>query len=100
MHKPRFHIFVCNSFHHAHDPHGTCKRRLVLDVLQQLEAAILEREIDAMISCTGCLQCCEEGPVMVVYPHGWWYGDMSMDKVDPILDALEQGREVPEYLIP
>jgi hypothetical protein len=26
-----------------------------------------------MVSSTGCLKLCEKGPVVLVYPQGYWY---------------------------
>jgi (2Fe-2S) ferredoxin len=44
-----------------------------------------------MVSSTGCLNLCEHGPVMIVYPEGCWYGEVNEDKIDNVLDALENG---------
>ena len=43
---------------------------------------------------------CDNGPVMVVYPHNQWYGGVdSEEAVDAILDALEEGKECEEYAL-
>jgi (2Fe-2S) ferredoxin len=56
--------------------------------------------MSAMVSSTGCLKLCEEGPVLVVYPEGYWYrGVTSEDAIDEILDALEEGRPAGAYLL-
>ncbi len=45
-----------------------------------------------MVSTTGCLNLCEEGPVMIIYPQAYWYRGVTSDEaVDEILDALENG---------
>jgi (2Fe-2S) ferredoxin len=92
MEKPDYHIFVCNSFRIGGDPQGTCNRKDAVSLLQYLEEEIVDRGLDAMVSSTGCLKMCEKGPVMVVYPGAWWYGEVTQDKVDEILDALEDGK--------
>jgi (2Fe-2S) ferredoxin len=99
MQKPEYHIFVCNSFRLAGDPQGTCNRKNAVGLLQQLEEEIGDRGLDAMVSSTGCLKVCEKGPIMVVYPQGWWYGEMDEDRLDQVLDALEEGNAVDELLI-
>lgn len=99
MQKPSYHIFVCNSFRIGGDPQGTCNRKNAVTLLQQLEEEIADRGIDAMVSSTGCLKICEKGPVMVIYPQGWWYGQMDESKVEQILDALEDGECVDELLL-
>lgn len=99
MNKPQYHIFVCNSFRVAGDPQGTCNRKNAVGLLQQLEEEIVDRELDAMVSSTGCLKVCEKGPVMVIYPPSWWYAEMNEDKLDQVLDALEEGEAVEELLL-
>jgi (2Fe-2S) ferredoxin len=94
MEKPDYHIFVCNSFRVGGDPQGTCNRKDATGLLQYLEAEIVDRGINAMVSSTGCLKLCEKGPVMVVYPAGWWYTELTEDRVDEILDAMEDGQPV------
>jgi (2Fe-2S) ferredoxin len=52
------------------------------------------------VSTTGCLNLCEEGPVMIIYPQAYWYRDVtSTDAVDEILDALEEGKVAEKYLL-
>ena len=38
------------------------------------------------INQAGCLDRCEEGPVLVVYPEGVWYTYVDQDDVDEIID--------------
>jgi (2Fe-2S) ferredoxin len=53
-----------------------------------------------MVSTTGCLKLCDQGPVMIVYPEGHWYaGVEGEDAIDAILDGLENGGPAKEYLV-
>jgi len=99
MHKPDFHIFVCNSFRVGGDPQGVCNRKEATSLLQYIEEEILDRGLNAMVSSTGCLKLCEKGPVVVVYPGGWWYGEVDEGKIDAILDAMESSQPAEELLI-
>ena len=99
MAKPQYHILVCNSFRLTGDPQGVCNKKGATDLLQYLEEEIISRGLDAQVSSTGCLKVCTQGPAMVVYPAGWWYGEMTEEKLDAVLDALEAGRSAEEFLI-
>ena len=47
------------------------------------------------INIAGCLDRCEEGPVIVVYPEGVWYSYIDQEDVDEIIEEhLLQGRIV------
>lgn len=100
MAKPQYHILVCNSFRLSGEPQGVCNKKSAVDLLQYLEEEIITRGLDAQISSTGCLKVCDRGPAMVVYPAGWWFGAMTEEKIDEVLDALDEGAEPPEdYLL-
>lgn len=99
MNKPQYHILVCNSFRLSGEPQGMCNKKGAVDLLQYLEEEIISRGLDAQISSTGCLKVCDRGPAMVVYPAGWWYGEVTEEKLDEILDKLEENEPVDEYLL-
>jgi len=47
------------------------------------------------INQAGCLDRCQEGPVMVVYPEAVWYTYVDREDVDEIIDEhLVHGRVV------
>jgi len=99
MNKPAYHIFVCNSFRLSGEPQGVCNKKGVPSLLQYLESEIIDRGIDAMISSTSCLKQCVNGPVIVIYPNGDWYGEVDTGKIDRILNALEDGTSADELAL-
>ena len=99
MQKPTYHFFVCNSFRMKGEPQGACNKKGAPSLLEHLSTEILDRGLDAQVSSCGCLKVCDRGPAMIVYPEGWWYGDMTEAKIDEVLDALEEDRPVEAYLI-
>jgi (2Fe-2S) ferredoxin len=99
MEKPTYHILVCNSFRANGAPQGICNKQGAMNLMGVLEEEIVDRGLDAMISTTSCLKVCDRGPAMVIYPQNLWYGHVDEDKIEEILDALEEGGVVEEYLI-
>jgi len=99
MQKPDHHIFVCASFR-GMEAKGKCIKKESMQLIPYLEDEIADRGLSAMVSTTGCLKLCEEGPVLIVYPQGHWYkGITSQEAIDEILDGLEEGRPAKEYLM-
>ena len=39
------------------------------------------------VNKAGCLDRCEEGPVLVVYPEGIWYTYIDEEDIDEIVDS-------------
>lgn len=101
MECPKHHIFVCASYRVSGEPQGICHKKESINLLQYIEEEILDRGMDdVLLSSTGCLKRCEQGPVLIVYPENHWYGGVdSEEAIDAILDALEEGAAAGEYLI-
>lgn len=55
---------------------------------------------DVRINASGCLDRCELGPMMVIYPDGVWYHYESLEDVDEILaDHVQGGRPVRRLML-
>ncbi|KAF1013130.1 MAG: Ferredoxin, 2Fe-2S [Burkholderia gladioli] len=50
------------------------------------------------INNAGCLGCCEEGPVIVVYPEGTWYTYVDKQDIDEIVESHLRDGQVVERL--
>ena len=99
MRKPDHHILVCASFRGT-EAKGKCIKKESLHLISYLEEELDDRGINAMVSSTGCLKLCEQGPIMVVYPQGYWYRSVTDENaVDEILDALEEGKPAQSRLL-
>ncbi len=42
----------------------------------------------------GCLEQCEHGPTVVIYPQGVWYGNVTVEDVPRIVNKTLLGGEV------
>jgi (2Fe-2S) ferredoxin len=96
MHKPQYHFFLCNSYRANGEPQGVCHKKGAPELLQYLQGEVSDRGIDAVVSTTSCLNVCEQGPVMVVYPNALWYFGITEQKIDEILDGIEDGSPLEE----
>jgi (2Fe-2S) ferredoxin len=101
MQKPKKHILVCGSFRSSGEPQGVCDKKNSKQLLPYLESELADREMNqVMVSSTSCLKACDRGPVLVIYPDNFWYGNVdSHAVVDEILDALEAGKAVERLLL-
>jgi len=55
---------------------------------------------DVRINAAGCLDRCELGPVLVIYPEGVWYSVQSEADVEEILQThLVQGGRVERLML-
>jgi (2Fe-2S) ferredoxin len=64
----------------------------------KVKALGLER---VRVNASGCLDRCELGPTMVIYPEGVWYRYESRADVDEIVEThLIHGGRVERLLLP
>jgi (2Fe-2S) ferredoxin len=100
---PKFekHIFVCCNQRPAGHPRGCCdpqgKAELQWIFKQKLAERGLQHKVRANKS--GCLDQCEHGPNLVVYPEGVWYGRVTPADVDEIIESHILGGKPVERLI-
>jgi (2Fe-2S) ferredoxin len=51
------------------------------------------------VNSAGCLDRCEHGPTMVVYPEGIWYRCETNEEVDQVLTQHIQNGKPVKYLM-
>ncbi len=99
----RRHVFVCGNVRPEGHPRGCCAARGGEAVREALKAAVgaggLKRQV--RINAAGCLDQCEHGPVVVVYPEGVWYGFVRPEDAPEIVAShLAGGRPVERLRLP
>lgn len=99
MKKPDHHILVCSSFRGT-EIKGKCAKKDSMQLVPYFEEEIEDRGLNAIVTTTGCLSLCDEGPVVIVYPQGHWYKKVEGEEAaDAILDAMESGGSAERYLM-
>ncbi len=82
---PRLHLFVCTN----HRPIGGRPACGADELVSALTAGIAARQAlrgQARVTACECLGPCFDGPNLIVYPEGVWYGGVRSTDVDAILD--------------
>jgi (2Fe-2S) ferredoxin len=100
--KPYFsqHVFVCMNQREG-------GRECCADKGSHAAQKHLKKRIGALelsgpgnirINQAGCLDRCEEGPVLVIYPQGTWYTYVDNEDIDEIIDVHLVGGKIVERL--
>jgi len=94
------HVFCCINERAPEHPRGSCALRGSANLHQYMKSRAKELGIDGIrVNKAGCLDRCELGPVVVIYPEGIWYGINSTDDVEQILQRHILKGERVEHLI-
>jgi (2Fe-2S) ferredoxin len=95
------HVFVCTNERDAGNPKGSCKLKGGVEVRDRLKAELASRGISKLIRANnaGCLDQCESGVTVVVYPEQVWYGHVTVDDIPEIVEKHLIGGEVVTRLL-
>ncbi len=91
--KYRKQILVCG---------GTgCTSSDSLKVIDQIEKSLKEHNInDVLIVKTGCFGLCSLGPIMIVYPDGAFYSNMTVEHAKTVVEKhIVKGGEIVKELL-
>ncbi len=87
-----FHVFVCTNRRPDGHKRGSCAARGSEHLRDYMKARAKELGLSGVrINTAGCLDRCEQGPCVVVYPEGIWYRVDTPADVDAVLAAHLQG---------
>ena len=94
------HIFMCTNVRPEGHPRGCCMARAAAGGgVDKLRAYLREKARAAGVenirpNAAGCLDRCELGPNMVIYPEGVWYHYETTEDIDEIVQRhlVEGGR--------
>jgi (2Fe-2S) ferredoxin len=95
------HVFVCINERPADHPKGCCKAKGGVEVRDCLKKELSARGISKLVRANnaGCLDQCEHGVTVVVYPEQVWYGGVTVDDIPELVDKHLVGGEAVERLM-
>lgn len=97
------HIFVCGNQRVPGHPRGCCDPKGENALRDALKAEVRRRRLGptVRVNSAGCLDQCECGPTLVLYPDAIWYGKVSLGDVPRIVDeTICRGRILDDLVIP
>jgi (2Fe-2S) ferredoxin len=93
----QYHVFFCTN--QREEGSACCQRfdaKSLRDYAKQRSKELgIAGAGGVRINTAGCLDRCNEGPVLVVYPEGVWYSYLDRQDIDEIIqEHLLKGRVV------
>lgn len=93
------HVFCCTNARPKSHPRGSCARSNSVQLRDYFKQKVRGLGLSNIrINAAGCLDRCELGPVIVIYPAGVWYRYESEADVDEIIRSHIQGGHIVERL--
>lgn len=103
MPRPKKHVLVCVQSRPPGHPRGSCQESGGVDVYNAFAGAFQEGNLWAsfLLTQTGCLGPCHEGPSVLVYPEGTMYIGVKPGDVKEIIEEhLLHDRPVERLVAP
>jgi (2Fe-2S) ferredoxin len=81
------HIFICTN-QRAPGEKKSCGEACGLELVKEFKRVMKDRGLSSRMRAqrTGCLDSCEEGPALVIYPEGVFYGGVTKEDIPEIID--------------
>ena len=94
------HIFVCVNERPPDSPKGCCSAKGSVAIRERFKTELKRRGLDrrVRVNQAGCLDLCELGPTVVVYPEQVWYARVRLEDVEEIIERHIVGGEPVERL--
>jgi (2Fe-2S) ferredoxin len=84
----KYHVFFCTNQRELGDNccnnHGANELRNYAK--DRIKALGLNKPGAVRINAAGCMERCDLGPVLVIYPQGVWYTFVDKEDIDEIVD--------------
>jgi (2Fe-2S) ferredoxin len=97
------HVFVCCNRREPGNSRGCCDPDGGEALRELFKTELKKRGLGPLVRAnkSGCLDQCELGPTVVIYPQGIWYGHVRPADVPRIIEeTIVQGRVLEDLRIP
>jgi (2Fe-2S) ferredoxin len=96
------HVFCCTNRREAGHKRGCCAEKDADALRDYMKAKVKALGLPkTRVNAAGCLDRCELGPVMVIYPEGVWYRPQNTADIDEIIAShLQNGVPVARLRLP
>lgn len=97
------HLFVCVNERACNSPKGCCFSKGGKEVRDAFKKALAGAKLKGIVRANnaGCLDVCESGVAVVVYPEQVWYGGVTVSDVSEIVEKhIIGGQFVQRLMLP
>ena len=94
------HIFICAN--QKAEGKKCCGEQHGMELVSKFRDVLKEKGLNTVVRAqrTGCIDACSQGPALVIYPSGTYYGGVTLADVERIVTThIEQNGIVADLLL-
>jgi (2Fe-2S) ferredoxin len=90
------HIFICENYRDPSNPKGCCAAKGGAELKNLFKQLLAEKGLkkEYRANSAGCLDVCEHGAALVIYPQNIWYGGIRQSDVPEIIEKSIINNEI------
>ena len=98
--KFKKHIFICTNERAAGEK-KSCGESHGMALVVAFKKSLLDKGLKNEVRAqrAGCLDACESGPTLVIYPEGTYYSNVQLSDVEEIVQSHIIGNKLVERLV-
>jgi len=99
--KYKKHIFICTNDRGENHPRKSCGNCGGIELRKEFVRLINESDLKGKVRAnkSGCLDVCEKGPAIVIYPQGHWYLEVEKSNTTKIFqESVVGNKPIPELV--
>ena len=80
------HVFICINERKLGEKQS-CGEEHGLNLVKEMKRMVREKGLNIRINKAGCLDACEFGPAITIYPEGTYYGKVQLSDIEEIVES-------------
>ncbi len=87
------HIFICTN--QKAEGKACCGETRGMELVNKFKEVLRDKGLQGKVRAqrSGCLDACGNGPALVIYPDGTYYGQVTINDVERIVDQHIQNNQ-------
>jgi (2Fe-2S) ferredoxin len=88
------HIFICTN--QKAEGKSCCGEVRGMELVNKFKEVLREKGLQGKIRAqrSGCIDACSNGPALVIYPEGTYYGHVTLNDVERIVEQHVQNNQI------
>jgi (2Fe-2S) ferredoxin len=87
------HIFICTN--QKAEGKACCGEKRGMELVNKFKEVLRDKGLQGKVRAqrSGCLDACGNGPALVIYPEGTYYGQVTINDVERIVEQHIQNNQ-------